>query len=84
MRHRLRSVSLPWRVSLANATVLVVATTALALAPGVTVSIPIKLTELVILVPPPEPVDAVTGSATTPATHEDNRHLDGRTLHALR
>jgi two-component system sensor histidine kinase UhpB len=50
MRHRLQSVPLLWRVSLANATVLVVATAAIVLAPGVTVSIPIKLTELVILV----------------------------------
>lgn len=50
MRHRLQSVPLLWRVSLANATVLVVATGALVLAPGVTVSIPIKLTELAILI----------------------------------
>ena len=49
MRHRLQSVPLLWRVSLTNATVLVIATVALALAPGVTVSIPITLTELVIL-----------------------------------
>src|SRR3954452_18335979 len=50
MRHRLQSVPLLWRVSLANATVLVVATAALILAPGVTVSVPIELTELAILV----------------------------------
>lgn len=49
MRHRLQSVPLLWRVSLTNATVLVVATVGVALAPGVTVSIPITLTELVIL-----------------------------------
>ena len=50
MRHRLQSVPLLWRVSLANATVLLVATVALALAPGVTVSIPITFAELVVLV----------------------------------
>lgn len=49
MRHRLQSVPLLWRVSLANATVLVIATVALALAPGVTVSIPITFTEVAIL-----------------------------------
>jgi two-component system sensor histidine kinase UhpB len=50
MRHRLQSVPLLWRVSLANATVLVTATVALVLAPGVTVSTPLTFTELVILV----------------------------------
>ena len=49
MRRRLRSVPLVWRVFLANATVLLVATVGLAFAPGVTVSIPIKFTELVVL-----------------------------------
>jgi two-component system sensor histidine kinase UhpB len=50
MRHRLQSVPLLWRVSLANATVLLAATVALVVAPGVTVSIPITFTELVVLV----------------------------------
>jgi two-component system sensor histidine kinase UhpB len=50
VRARLQSVPLLWRVSLANAVVLVIATGALALVPGVTVSIPITVAELVVLV----------------------------------
>lgn len=49
MRDRLQAIPLLWRVSLANALVLVVATLALALAP-VTISIPITFAELVELV----------------------------------
>ena len=49
MGRRLQSVPLVWRVFLANATVLLVATAGLAFTPGVTVSIPIKFTELVVL-----------------------------------
>jgi two-component system sensor histidine kinase UhpB len=50
MRNRLQAVPLLWRVSLTYVVVLVGATTALALAPGVTVSIPITMTELVVLI----------------------------------
>ena len=50
MRGRLQAIPLLWRVSLTNAFVLVLATVALALAPGVTVSIPITFGELVVLV----------------------------------
>ena len=50
MRQRLQAIPLLWRVSLTTALVLVVATVALALAPGVTVSIPIKVSELVVLI----------------------------------
>lgn len=49
MRNRLEVVPLLWRVSLTNAVVLVAAAVALAFAPGVTVSIPITFTELVVL-----------------------------------
>lgn len=49
MRERLASIPLFWRVSLTNALVLALATTALALAP-VTISVPVALTELVILI----------------------------------
>lgn len=49
MRDRLQAVPLLWRVTIANAAVLAVATVALALAP-VTVSIPVTFTELVVLV----------------------------------
>jgi len=50
MRNRLEAVPLLWRVSLTNVVVLVAAIAALALAPGVTVSIPITFTELVVLI----------------------------------
>ncbi len=49
MRDRLQAVPLLWRVTVANAAVLGVATVALALAPGVTISIPITFNELVVL-----------------------------------
>jgi two-component system sensor histidine kinase UhpB len=49
MRDRVQAIPLLWRVSIANAVVLAVATLALALAP-VTVSIPITLAEVVTLV----------------------------------
>jgi two-component system sensor histidine kinase UhpB len=49
MRDRLQAVPLLWRVTIANAAVLTVATVALALAP-VTVSIPVTLAELAVLV----------------------------------
>ena len=48
MRRRIASLPLFWRLFYANAAVLVVATTALALAP-VTVSVPVRLWELVVL-----------------------------------
>lgn len=50
MRNRLEAVPLLWRVSLTNVVVLAAATAALAFAPGVTVSIPITFTELVVLI----------------------------------
>jgi two-component system sensor histidine kinase UhpB len=50
MRDRVQAVPLLWRVTIANAAVLAVATVALALAPGVTVSIPITFNELVVLI----------------------------------
>src|SRR5687768_10533273 len=49
MRQRLEAMPLLWRVFLTNAVVLAIATGALALAP-VTVSIPIALTELIVLI----------------------------------
>src|SRR5688500_3821911 len=49
MRHRLDAMPLLWRVFLTNAIVFAVALALLALAP-VTVSIPIAVTELVVLV----------------------------------
>lgn len=49
MRERLASIPLLWRVSLTNAVVLVLVTAALVFAP-VTVSIPVALTELVVLI----------------------------------
>ena len=49
MRRRLEAMPLLWRVFLTNAVVLAIATGLLALAP-VTVSIPIALTELVVLI----------------------------------
>ena len=48
MRRRIASLPLFWRLFYVNAAVLVVATTALALAP-VTVSVPVRLWELVVL-----------------------------------
>ena len=47
---RLQAIPLLWRVSLTNAVVLMIATVALALAPGVTVSIPITFSELIVLI----------------------------------
>src|SRR5690349_7219960 len=49
MRQWITGLPLLWRVFLTNAVVLVVATMALALAP-ITVSVPVALTELVVLV----------------------------------